>query len=169
LSESLDLTWSPRPDILYQRQEDQNYYLLDPETEEETPLIENASEGSVSSTHFSQDQKKVAVYWDRQPHPGLWIISMEDSSQRLVKEGPYYPLGWSDDGEWIHAMEVKAGKEEYLTIELKSGRVRELPRIQFKIEGHTFQKVLNSKPEIFTVGKGISDAWMIEKFDREIK
>jgi len=169
LSESLDLTWSPCPYILYKKPGNNNYSILNPGTEEETPLIKDTAEGTVSSLQFSPDGKRVAVHWNRQVNPGLWIISMEDSSQKLLKEGAYNPIGWSDDGEWVHAVEEKAGREEYVKVELKSGRIKELPSIQFEIERYTYQKILNGKPEIFEVGKFISDAWMIENFDPETK
>jgi serine/threonine protein kinase/Tol biopolymer transport system component len=169
LSQSRHLTWSPQPDILYHRPGNRNYHFLNPQTEEERPLIKDDSVGWVFTPQFSPNGKKVAVAWNRQPSRGLWVIFLEDSSEKLLKKERIFPLGWSDDGEWIHAVVIKSGKEEYIKIELKSGQVEELPVIAFKIDGESKHKIINEKPEIFVDDKTLSDVWLVENFDPEIK
>ena len=169
LSASRYLSWSPQPDILYHRPGNRNFHFLNPKTGEETPLIKDDSVGWAFEPQFSPDGKKVAVAWNRSPSHGLWVIFLEDSSEKPLKEGWLYPLGWSDDGEWIHAIVRKSGKEEYMKIELKSGQVEELPVIAFKIDGESKHKIINEKPEIFVDDKTLSDVWLVENFDPEIK
>jgi hypothetical protein len=66
-------------------------------------------------------------------------------------------------------LKYKPGKEDYIKIELESGQVTELPVIAFKINGESYYKTINERPEIFIHSKTISDIWMIENFDPDIK
>jgi hypothetical protein len=47
--------------------------------------------------------------------------------------------------------------------------VEELPVIAFKIDGESKHKIINEKPEIFVDDKTLSDVWLVENFDPEIK
>jgi len=98
------IAWAPGKEILYQRQGRRNYHFLNPITEQQRPLVLNDSVGWMYQLCYSPDNKKVAVYWDREPAPGLWLISLEDSSQVLLNASSVLrPIKWSADGNYIYA------------------------------------------------------------------
>jgi TolB protein len=181
LSGTKYLNWSPQPNMLYQRPGNRNFHILNPETEEEIPLIKDDSVGWAFDPQYSPDGNRVALYWNRagQDKDGLWVIYLEEYSEKLLNNRYLYPMAWSDDGMWVHAVEWKSWeyepeqedriKEDYIKIELENGHVTELPVIAFKIDGKTKYKIINDRPEIFVDSKVISDIWMIENFDPDIQ
>ncbi len=170
LSETHDVVWAPRSKILYHKIGNRNYQVLDPGTEEETPLVKDDSVGWMFLATYSPDGEKLAVYWNRRPAPGLWIISLKDRSEKFIRGGDQLdPLDWSPDGKWVYTYEVKEGKRDYLMVELEHGTAELLPVLPFRIEGETYYKLKNDKPEIFIDTKRQSDVWVIENFDRIVK
>ena len=169
LSESQKIVWAPSSHIMYQKTGNRNFTILDPKTEEETPLVKDESVGWIFSPIYSPDRKKVVVSWNRQPTPGLWVVSLEDSSEKFIKRNIGAPLGWSPDGKWIYAYESKSGKIDCLMINVENGTTKPLPIMSFTIEGKTYYKLIDSKPEIFADAKTQSDVWVIENFDQIIK
>ena len=105
---SNDLSWSPGMDILYQRPGNQNFHILDPQTENERPLVPNNTVGWMFTPRYSPDGKKVVVSWNR-PGQKLWLISLEDIVQTPLHglNSPDFsvPLQWSADGKWIYMLE----------------------------------------------------------------
>lgn len=110
LDEEIDsqLAWSPGPDIIYQTPGNQNFNILDAETGAEKPLIQTGpgppyyAEGWLFKPQYSRDGTKIAVFWNRKPQAGLWVISLIDHSQTLRHAGQCYPAGWSPDGSSIY-------------------------------------------------------------------
>ena len=91
------LAWWPSNDIVYQKSGIRNYLRINGSAQ--TAVIQqDESVGWVPHRPvFSPDGKKVAVFWNRQPEFGLWIISLEPYSETLVLAGATYPFGWSPD------------------------------------------------------------------------
>jgi len=169
-SNTLYVIWSPGSKILYHKAGNRNLQILNPETEEEIPLVKDESVGWIFSPVYSPDGKNVAVQWNRPPGPGIWVISLEDRSEKFIKgEGDAYPFDWSPDGDWVYVYERKPGKSESLMVEVRSGKRKPPPIVPFTIEGRTYYKVINRKPEIHVVGKIQSDVWVIENFDKMIR
>jgi len=167
LSISGGLVWHDESLILYQKEGNRNFIILNSETEEEKPLVEDESVGWIFSPNYSPDGKKIAVYWNRKPKRGIWIISLEDFSQKFLYEGYVDPIGWSTDSNCVKVYDIDTGK--YLKIELDSGQVKELSVIPFTIEGKSLHKILNEKPEVFVDSKTLSDVWLVENFDPDIR
>jgi hypothetical protein len=46
---------------------------------------------------------KVAAYWNRSLQRGLWLISLIDNSETLLRGGFCRPAGWSPDGSSVYA------------------------------------------------------------------
>jgi len=172
LSQEQKIIWAPMPNITYHKKGNRNFQILNPKTEEETPLVKDESVGWIFSPYFSPDRKKVAVRWNRSPARGLYSVSVENFSEKFLYEmdlPSLQTLGWSADGRWIYVYVIKSGKMEYLMIEVESGQTTTLPTISFTIEGKTYYKVIDSNPEIIVNNKTQSDVWVIENFDRIIK
>jgi len=170
LSHEMEIAWAPESQITYQKAGNRNFMILDPITEEETALVKDESVGWIFSPAYSPDGKKVAVNWNRQPTPGLWVISLDDSSEKFMGGSRSRdPIGWSPDGRWVYARETTSAKTDYLMIDVESGQTKPLPILPFTIDGKTYFKVVDDKPGIFVDGKSQSDVWVIENFDQIIK
>jgi Tol biopolymer transport system component len=100
---AVDISWSPSREILYQKPGNRNYAILDPETGEEKPLVQDESVGHIFGAKYAPDGKKVAVRWSRQALPGLWVITLIDHSAAMLHAGQFWPAGWSPDGKLVYA------------------------------------------------------------------
>ncbi|UCE18563.1 MAG: PD40 domain-containing protein, partial [Gemmatimonadota bacterium] len=168
--------WSPCEKILYQRPGNRNFHFLDPDTEEESPLVPNDSVGWMFFPKFSPDTKKAVVYWNRwemkTSRRGLWIISLEDTSQNLLhSEAPSVPLAWSTDGKWIYfckSFNWPDCSSDILMISSSGGEVKTFMTLPFKnityISMHPGKKKM-----VCSVIETQSDVWLIENFDPEVK
>lgn len=93
----------------------------------------------------------------------LWIVSLTDSSSALVRQGggPFRPIGWSRDGQWIYGqpadgsvvvkIRVSDGKEESV---ISHPYISLCPSMTFEL-----------KRFACTVVDVTSDAWVVENFD----
>jgi Tol biopolymer transport system component len=176
LSESsYAIVWAPMPNIMYHKIGHRNYQILNPKTEEETPLVKDESVGWIfSPVFYSPDRKKIAVPCNIPkrggPNLGICIISLEDRSDKLIKSGDYQLFGWTADGKWLYAYgSKKSGETGFLMIEVESGQTKPLPMLPFTIEGNAYYNLIDDKPEIFVVQRTQSDVWVIENFDQIIK
>jgi Tol biopolymer transport system component len=159
------VSWSPGANILYQRPGNRSFNVLDPTTEEESPLVEDDSVGWMFDPQYSPDGKKVAVFWNRSPLRGLWLISLEDSSQAPLHESRY-PIGWSSDGNWILARQ-KAGKE-ILMIPIGGGEAKMLVKLPFGEIGEV-RMTPDGRQFVCGVHEIQSDVWLVENFDPAVR
>ncbi len=166
------LAWAPGLNILYPTPGDRNFIILNPDTGEETLLVEEDSDLELYDAQYSPDGKKVAVSWYRPPDSGLGIISVEDSTQVTLKKGTFFPIGWSSDGKWVYSYEIKGGTITIFMIGVENGQEQAVATIPF-----TFEFGVPSEPcmipggrhFVIPVYKTTSDVWMFENFDPEIK
>ncbi len=154
--------WAPGASILYQRPGNQNIFVLDPETEAERPLVENDSSGEMLSPAISPDGRNIAALWNRD-RLGVWMISLHDSTQRLLRPGWLLPVDWSADGRFLY---VKNGRGDSLLIvpidRAGPDRAISLPWKNadcVPLEHPTGLKLA------CTVTEQISDVWKTENFD----
>jgi hypothetical protein len=170
LSLDCGILWHPRSFIIYQKEANRNLLMLNPETKEEKPLIDDESLGWIFWPSYSPDGKKLAVFWNRiegrNEKPSIWLITLEDSSKRMLYEGNARPLGWSADGSWIHAREQNTG--EYFKVSLIDSQVEELPVEKIMIERKTFYLPLKPELNVILNHEALSDVWIVEDFDPEI-
>jgi len=165
MSESCGISWSPGRHILYQRPGNRNFNILDPETGEEKPLIQDESVGWVFFPEYSPDGKKVAVYWNRPPERGVWVISLVDSSGRALTRGTYHdrPVGWSPDGAWVYAVVREALKNLLVAIPAGGGNPETVFTLSREIGGVTMSP--DGRKYVWSVGESKSDVWLAENFD----
>ena len=171
-------TWVAGQSILYQREGNRNFSVLNTETGVERPLISNDSVGWLFRPTLSPDGKTLAVYWNRslddQMIPagrGIWTMSLDGSDQRIIlqRDSLYAPLGWSSDGSsvYVYANEMKMNPD-VLILPVKGGKVK-------KVTGIPLRNVtsLRMSPDgsrfICCVGDQRSDIWLVEDFDPDVK
>jgi eukaryotic-like serine/threonine-protein kinase len=164
----LKVTWSPGAHILYQRPGNQNVNILDPETGEEKPLVQNQSAGWIWGPQYSPDCKKVAVLWSRPTQAGIWIISLVDNSQTFLQgsNGNLLPVGWSPDGASIYAIRYKG--TSLLSIPV-SPAGRGAPQTVFTVPGDAnigFASIsADGKKFVYSAEETTSDVWVVDNFD----
>jgi Tol biopolymer transport system component len=157
------VTWSPGRHILYQKQGNQNFNILDPDTGEEKPLVQDESVGYIFSPKYSPDGKKVAVAWNRR-QPGLWVISLMDNSATLLKGsgGDLFPAGWSPDGRLIYAFHYPPSNS-ILSIPADGGNSNTV----LTLPGDIAEAIVSPDGRKFVsiVAEQKSDVWIVENFD----
>jgi len=154
--------WSPGRQILYQRPGNRNFNMIDPATEEEVPLVQNESVGWLFKPKYSPDGKKIAVFWNRRPQVGLWVISPIDNSETLLYDSYCNPAGWSPNGSSIYA---------YLGDKMLSipvGPTRQgPPQTVFSVPEDIRDASVSAdgKKFVYSAAETKSDVWVAENFD----
>ncbi len=170
---SSDLAWAPGSHILYQRLGNRNFHLLDPKTEAERPLLANDSLGWVFQPRYSPDGKNVAVHWNRadEADTGLWLISLEDSSQTLSCKGDLWPLEWPRDGNWIYVSNFVETPTKIFKILASGGEPKTVATLPFegKIAFYELAMTNDGRSVVCAVSESVSDVWLMENFDPEVK
>ena len=169
--DNFSLSWAPNSNILYQRPGNRNFHILNIDTEEERPLVEDDSVGLMFSPRYSPDGKKVVVERHRINSPGLWVISLEDSSQTFLYKGWCDSIGWSADGKWIYVMRKidKGDKIEIIKIFATSGETKTILTLPFEKFVWVESMTSDGKQFVCEVSETQSDVWLIENFDPEVK
>jgi Tol biopolymer transport system component len=174
------LAWFPGENILYLSPDKRNLFILNPDTEEDNPLLHDDSVGWVSSPRYSPDAQKVAIYWFRPSTSydglnGLWIIPLEDSSQAFYLAEDARPIGWSADGSWIYATERMARMLKILKVSIKGNQTQTVLTMPFPLEKgfpliyEQVSMTADEKKFVFSVARSHSDVWMVENFNTEMK
>ncbi len=117
---------------------------------------------------YSPDGERVAVHWNRFPRPGVWVISLEDSSQTFVHSGR--PKGWTADGRSVYVQDY--GSADILLVPLAGGEARVVATVPFETANGA-DCVTVERPNglalLCWVDESVSDAWMIEHFDPAVR
>jgi Tol biopolymer transport system component len=167
--DSFWMVWAPGSHILYHRPGHRNFYMLDPTTEGEHPLVANDSVGWMFDPCVSPDGKRVAVEWNREVdgEDGIWVVSLEDSSQTFLYDDMPDPIRWSVDGKWIYAWHGQAteGKgAQIIKIPAAGGEPETLLDLPFEYipsMSSDGRRIVGTESEV------LSDIWIMENFDPE--
>ncbi len=163
------LAWAPSPRIVYQVPDDQNYHLLDPETEQETPLFTGDLHGWQYNPRPSPDGRYVAVWWNRTDSlpDGLWIISTADGSRRFVSEG-LHPIAWHRSGEAVYALPTDASgapSSEVYRVSVSDGAAHLYTTLPFRVFSRELDITPDGRRIVAAVEETLADAWLVENFD----
>jgi Tol biopolymer transport system component/DNA-binding winged helix-turn-helix (wHTH) protein len=184
MSESYDLAWAPGRRLLYQQAANRNYYWLDPYTGRQDLLVKDASVGWLGPVVYSPDGRRIAVSWNRQPHPGLWLIDADDSTETQLLDvsgtrgSMPFPIGWSADGAYVFAVDgkraayrgVSAPYEEtmadarILRIPVADGPAETVLTLPFEEVG-SLSVLPDGRTFLCVVYTSRSDVWVVEDFD----
>jgi Tol biopolymer transport system component len=167
--------WAPGQKILYRSSKNNNLWFIDPATEAETSLFKINPTDYIMWPKYSPDGKKIVVLWQKESgkEPGLWLISLDDSSSVMLRKGRAFPIGWSADGKWIYASERGAGRLEILAISSETGQSKPWlslpPNPEMGQIITMFCSAADGTHFVFSARKSQPDIWLIENFDPEIK
>jgi serine/threonine protein kinase len=154
------LAWWPSRDIVYQKPGIRNYLRINGSAQ--TAILPQESVGWVPGKPiFSPDGNKVAVFWNRQPERGLWIISLEPYSETFVLAGGLSPFGWSPDGKYIYA--ARQGSEIIRVRSAAPNEISSVAALPGVIVNHASATVSPDGQQIIvSVAAEASDVWLIE-------
>jgi Tol biopolymer transport system component/class 3 adenylate cyclase len=158
------LAWAPSAEIIYQQPGLHNLRRLNVETQEEEAVLPKDSEGWLAlKPLFSPDGKKIAIYWNRPDHDGVWVIGLEKYSERFFGPLHYSPFGWSPDGNSIYAFMPDGGRE---IIPIGLGDSKQ-SRAVIAAPGPINSAAVspNGRKIIVSVTEVKSDVWLMKNFD----
>jgi dipeptidyl aminopeptidase/acylaminoacyl peptidase len=120
------LAWAPGARLLYASADGGALRLLDPATEQETPLLEKEWGGPVSGSWLSPDGKRMAVEWTAPAEPSrggiVTLLSLDDGRGRVVAENAPRVLGFAADGWSVLALESAGAGGTIVRLPLAGGR-----------------------------------------------
>lgn len=171
-------TWGAKQFLLYQKEGNRNFGVLDIETGLERPLILNDTVGWLFRPTFSPDGKTLAAYWnrslERQSAPagrGIWIMALDGGNQNMIfhRDSLYAPLGWSPDGGsiYLYSSEISTNPE-ILRLPANGGQLGKTTVIPLR-DITSIAMSPDCRSFICCVGDRRSDLWLVQGFDPEIK
>lgn len=156
---SRNLAWGPGRRIVYQRPGNQVYHLLDPTSGKETAVLTDPTAGWSFLPAPAPDNRRIAFFSNRETR-GVYLVSEDDPTGRLLTAGALQPLRWSADGSWLYAR-----------LENRIVRVRAdggEPETVWELPFESAESVALS-PDlgryVATVAEHQSDIWLVENFD----
>jgi Tol biopolymer transport system component len=171
--DSFWVAWAPDPDILYHRPGNRNFHVLNPKTEEERALVANDSVGPMFDLTTSPDGKSVAVLWNRKGRAmdGIWVISLEDSSQTFLYRTDGDPIRWSADGKWIYVLDGLAAETkgaQIIRIPAAGGEPEAVVTLPFE-NVYPVSMTSDGSRIVCNVSETQSDVWLMENFDPDVE
>ena len=158
------LAWAPSAQIIYQQPGLHNLWRLNVETQEEEAILPKDSEGRLASRPiFSPDSKKIAIYWNRPDHDGVWVISLEKYSEKFFGPLHYSPFGWSPDGNFIYAFIPEGGREIILIGLGDSKQSKPIITMPGAIDSASISP--DGRKIVVSVTEVKSDVWLMKNFD----
>lgn len=168
------LEWAPGPFILYQVSGNKNTCVLDPQSENVSLLIEE-EEGWIISPRYSPDGEFVAIAWNRPGHGyHIWVISLKDFSAKKLLPKDVIPIGWSSDGKWLYVYNHVPQMFKISLINIETSLMKTLIETPVSKEvGELERQSIRMSPDeknfVFSAKKNLSDIWLVENFDPDIK
>ena len=163
------VSWGSRGTILYQRPGNRTFHALEPATQREVPLVKDESVGWVFAASYSPDATQVAVYWNRPPQYGLWIMSAAGAAEKRIYDGYAMPAGWSSDGKRVLAL-VWSDPARLMSIPVAGGMAQELALLPWPTSGNNANcTTRDGERFVCAVAQSSSDVWLAQHFDPDLR
>jgi len=157
------LSWFPSPEIVYQQPGLHNLRRLSIETQKEEPVFPVDSKGwLISMPSFSPDGKKFAIFWNHPDGEGLWLVDLEDHSERRLYAKSYLGMGWSSDGKSVYAGQWFQREIVQIGIE-KPSELRSSVELQGGFAAGSVSP--DGRKLILSIFESKSDVWLMKNFD----
>ena len=178
--EAFNIGWSPGNEILYQIPGNRNFHLLNPTTEYERPLIPYDTAGWIFCPEYSNNGQHIVVTWNRRDTQSrLWIINPDSAVQKPIGEIREHlrPVGWGEGDSTIYVVPLGFDKlfgvyysSRIDVLSLKTSQMHEYARIPISgLIVDVSNITRDGKQMVYAVAQTLSDAWLIENFDPEVK
>ncbi len=168
-----NLAWLPDGRLAWQTPDGANYRIRDLANGHEELLMRPDFGGYASYPHFSPDNEQVAIFWITS-RSGLYVLSWPSREPRFLAPN-LAPIGWSQDGEWIYALQAvqpfKApnSTSALVRVSLRTSRVEPIGSFP---SGYLKRGSCSLTPDrqaiICALAEETSDAWIIDDFDPDM-
>ena len=98
------IAWLPDGRLAWQTADGVNYRIRDLANGHEELLMRPNLGGYASYPQFSPNNEQVAIFWITS-RSGLYVLSWPSREPRFLAPN-LAPIGWSQDGEWIYALQA---------------------------------------------------------------
>ena len=167
------ITWLPDGRLAWQTADGVNYRIRDLANGQEELLMRPNSGGYVSYPQFSPTNEQVAIFWIT-GKSGLYVLSWPSREPRFLAPN-LAPIGWSEDGEWIYALQAVGpfnAQNSTGALVRVSQRTSRVERIGSFPRGYLRRGSCSLTPDrqaiICALTEESSDAWIIDDFDPEM-
>ena len=174
-----ELVWAPGEKVLYRAGKFNNYRVFDSATGTESDLIETEFEGYIFNPRWSNSGDRVALFVNRFANGSqemkLWVLSIADGKFNPIAGTLFYPVGWSADDQWVFAMNLPENWSDAATmiilrINVYDGRIERHAAIPIAFnEIDNLVITPDGRTIVFLHKKTVSDIWLVEDFDPDIK
>jgi hypothetical protein len=163
------IAWGAKGTLLYQRPGNRMFHMLDPATEREVALARDGSVGWMFGATYSPDETRVALYWNRPPQRGIWILFPATGAEDKVYDGYVFPAGWSPDGLSVYVVDLSdSNSPRLLSIPGSGGDARVLAELPWQTEGvHCASR--DGRRFVCAVPQSSSDVWITQHFDADVR
>ena len=166
--DSHHLIWNNENKIIYQKEENRNFYVLDSSTEERTELLKDDSVGWGFEPSFSQYMNYLSLTWNRIEGAGLWLIPilngiLDEKNAKRINSCDCYTIGWSKDGSLIYTAN-RDGEVKIRTIQINDGSIID----SISVPSLTSDVKMASEKNIFILkidSEEKTDLWYINDFE----
>ena len=159
------VTCFPDGRLAWQTANGRNYRIRNLATGHDEWLVSDPSVGFVFDPHVSPREDQIAVYWNRSPQRGLWVLSWPERAERFVAPD-LRPVGWSADGQWIYAHHYTVGSE-LVRVAVRTGTVEAVLRFPPGRLGRC-DLTPDRRALVCSLIESKSDAWLVEHFDPHV-
>jgi hypothetical protein len=144
----------------------QTYLLLDLATGKRESLVRDNT-GYTLQASVSPDEKWVALYWNRAPTEGLWLVSSPWRVERFLAP-ELWPAGWSADGRWVYA--YKPSDREIVRVEVETKRIEPVARFpEGRLEEFACGQTPDRRSLVCSLADSKSDVWIVDHFDPAVR
>jgi serine/threonine protein kinase len=173
--DSDQISWAPGRKILYRTYGIRNFMVLDPETGEQHPLVDDEEVGYIFAPCWSPDGDKVVFFWNREeqatPSMDIWMLSLDDNKRKIIADGVYQPITWSENGDWIYAEYYRPGPLMGLyRIPVAGGEPERFAEFPFEDIRYDMVSITpDGRKAVYTEVTTTRDVWMVENFDPAVR
>lgn len=142
------------------------FHVLDPSTEREVALAKDGSVGWMFGATYSPDETRVAIYWNRPPQRGIWILSPATGAEDKIYDGILFPAGWSPDGTSVYAVDVS--NAALLSIPASGGEARVIAVLPWPPDDLNCT-TRDGRRFVCAVPQSSSDVWVAQHCDPDVR
>jgi DNA-binding winged helix-turn-helix (wHTH) protein/WD40 repeat protein len=167
------IAWLPDGRLAWQAADGMNYRIRDLANGHEELLMRSTLGGYAFDPHFSPNNDQVAIFWIRD-RSGLYVLSWPSREPRFIAPN-LAPIGWSQDGEWIYALQAvgpftaQNSTGALLRVSSRTSRVEVIGSFP---RGYLTRGSCSLTPDrqaiICALAEEASDAWIIDDFDPDM-
>jgi len=146
-----------------------NFRVRDLTTGDERFLATPTAAGWLFYPSFSPGGKRAAFRWNYRPDTsGIWTAVWPEGAPHLLAKDLRRPIGWSQDGNAIYAVDTREVRPVISMIDAANGTSTDLTRLPVGVVvGGAASR--DGRTLVLTVQEQTGDAWLLENLNSKPK